>query len=42
MAISQGIEERFKPPEIIIGMFKPEQDEIDQKIYEGIVEFNID
>ena len=29
MAISQGIEERFKPPEVIIGMFKPDQDEID-------------
>ena len=42
MALSHGIEERFRPPEVIIGMFKPDQDEIDQKIYEGIVEYNID
>ena len=40
--MSNGIVEQFKSPEIIIGMFKPDQDEVDQKIYEGIVEFNID
>ena len=42
LALSNGIEEKFKPPEVIIGMFKPDEDEIDQKIYEGIVEHNID